>query len=185
MKTMSSAAYLAAWQHLGLGAMPIVLHVQHDPLATSAALSELSEVDLMRGGEVDPWLAAAFELLAGPPRAADLRLGIGRSGVRALAGSAGGGGVLAVLTGQELTVRDLAGDLVAELVALVPPFTAGTHLSGQFGAAVLDASGRRHRAADFVDFHDTDTGRHLADGTPADAAVLRARVTALLDDLDG
>ncbi len=182
---MSSAAYLAAWDHLDLGAMPIVLHVQHDPPARTAGWGELSELDLVRGDEVDPWLAAAFKLLAGPPLAADLRLGIGSSGVRALAGSAGGDGVLAVLTGHALTVLDLVDDIATELVALVPPFAAGTYLSGRFGAAVLDPGGRRRRAADFVDFHDTGTGRHLADGTPAGADVLRSRVGALLDDLDG
>ena len=182
---MSSAAYQAAWHHLDLGAMPIVLHVEHDPLTRPAAWAELSEVDLVRGDEVDPWLAAAFKLLANPPRAVDLRLGLGRSGVRALAGASGGDGVVAVLTGQELTVRDLGGDPVTEVVGLVPPFAAGTRLSGQFGAAVLDPRGRRRRAADFVDFHDTGTGRWLADGTAAHADVLRARVEALLDDLDG
>ena len=184
-RTMSSAAYQAAWHHLDLGAMPIVLHVEHDPLTRPAAWAELSEVDLVRGDEVDPWLAAAFKLLASPPRAVDLRLGIGRSAVRALAAVAGGDGVLAVLTGQELAVGEVAGDLVSSLVELVPEYEAGTRLSGQFGAAVLDPRGRRRRAADFVDFHDTETGRWLADGTAADAAVLRARVGALLDDLDG
>ncbi|HWO66597.1 MAG TPA: ESX secretion-associated protein EspG [Umezawaea sp.] len=182
---MSSTAYSAVWAHLDLGAMPIVLHVQHDPLTRTAAWAELAELDLVRGNEVEPWLASAFKLLANPPRAADLRLGIGRSAVRALAGTAGGGGVLAVLTGHELSVRDLAGDPVAELVGLVPPFTAGSRLSGQFGAAVLDRGGRRRRATDFVDFHDTAAGRHLADGTAADDVVLRARIGALLNALDG
>ncbi|PRY32664.1 ESX secretion-associated protein EspG [Umezawaea tangerina] len=183
---MSSAAYLAAWEHLDLGAMPIVLHVQHDRLAVAAALSELSDLDLLRGNEIDPWLTAAFTLLANPPRSADLRLGIGRSGVRALAGSAGGGGVLAVLSDHELTVRDLAHeDLAAELVTLVPPFAPATRLRGRFGAAVLDPSGRRRRAADSVDFHDAETGRLLSDGTAADPEVLKERVVTLLRDLDG
>jgi hypothetical protein len=183
--TCSSAAFLAAWQHLDLGAMPIVLHVQHDSLTRSTAWAELTELDLVQGNEIDAWLASAFKLLANPPRAVDLRLGIGRTGVRALAGSAGSGGVLAVLRANELTVCETRADLVGELVALVPPFTAGTQLRGQFGAAVLDASGRRRRAPDFVDFHDTDEGRYLADGTAADEDVLTARVGALLSDLDG
>ncbi|WNV91228.1 ESX secretion-associated protein EspG [Umezawaea sp. Da 62-37] len=185
-QTTSSAAYLAAWEHLDLGAMPIVLHVGHDRLSVAAAWSELADLDLVRGNEIDPWLASAFKLLANPPRSADLRLGIGRSGVRALAGSAGGGGVLAVLRNQELTVCEFThGDLVGELVALVPPFTPDTLLRGQFGAAVLDRSGRRRRAADFVDFHDAATGRFLSDGTVADAGVLEERVVTLLRDLDG
>jgi hypothetical protein len=183
--TCSSAAFLAAWQHLDLGVMPIVLHVQHDSLTRSTAWAELTELDLVQGNEIDPWFASAFKLVANPPRAADLRLGIGRRGVRALACSAGSGGVLAVLSANQLTVRETQEDLAAELVALVPPFTPGMHLRGQFGAAVLDASGRRRRAADFVDFHDTDEGRYLADGTAADEDVLTARVDALLSDLDG
>ncbi len=81
--TLSATAFRTAWEHLDLGAMPIVLHVQDDP----APWSHLTELGLARGGELDPWLGAVFKLLAGPPRSADLRLGIGRSAVRALAAS--------------------------------------------------------------------------------------------------
>lgn len=171
--TFTSAAYLVAWEHLELGAMPIVLHTQVDHLDHHAAWTELTGLGLAHGNELDPWLAAAFKLMANPPRAVDLRLGLGRSAVRALAVSAGSGGVLAVLAADQLTVRELGhADLAAVLVALVPVAPVDPDLRGQFGAAAIDVNGRRRRAADVVDFHG-----------PTPRAVLEARVVALLDEL--
>ncbi|WP_447004789.1 ESX secretion-associated protein EspG [Saccharothrix isguenensis] len=172
--------------------MPIVLHVQDDP----APWSHLTAPGLARGGELDPWLGAAFKLIAYPPRSADLRLGIGRSAVRALAvptgtaspgtassgtasfgtASTGTGSLPAVLTRDVLTVREVDVDLATALVGLLPCLPDGRvgapDLRGQFGAAAIDRSVRRTRAADVVDFHG-----------PTDADVLRARVAALLDQL--
>jgi hypothetical protein len=181
--TLSATAFRTAWEHLDLGAMPIVLHVQDDP----APWSHLTAPGLARGGELDPWLGAAFKLIAYPPRSADLRLGIGRSAVRALAASStttssttastgSTGSLLAVLTGDVLTVSEVDVDLATALVGLLPRLPDGRvgapDLRGQFGAAAIDRSGRRTRAADVVDFHG-----------PADPDVLRARITALLDQL--
>ncbi|MBB5806536.1 hypothetical protein F4560_006304 [Saccharothrix ecbatanensis] len=196
--TLSATAFRTAWEHLDLGAMPIVLHVQDEP----APWSHLTEPGLARGGELDPWLGAAFKLIAYPPRSADLRLGIGRSAVRALAASSANapsattssanapsattssttastgstGSLLAVLTGDVLTVSEVDVDLATALVGLLPRLPDGRvgapDLRGQFGAAAIDRSGRRTRAADVVDFHG-----------PADPDVLRARITALLDQL--
>lgn len=169
--TLSAAAFRAAWQHLDLGAMPLVLHVQDDP----APWEDLVRRGLARGGEVDPWLVGACKLLANPPRSADLRLGIGRSAVRALAASAGSGVVLAVLRGDAVTVRELPrADVPSALLSLLPRVDSGrvgaADLRGRFGAAALDASGRRRRAEDVVDFHGV-----------VDAGELRARLVALLD----
>ncbi|CAL9666755.1 hypothetical protein SUDANB95_07245 [Actinosynnema sp. ALI-1.44] len=170
--TMSAAAFRTAWDHLDLGAMPIVLHVADDP----APWTDLTVAGLARGAELDPWLGAAFKLLANPPRAADLRLGFGSTAVRALAASAGNGTVLAVLTGDVVSVRELASDLASALVGLLPVLggghVGGADLRGRFGAAVLDAEGHRRRAVDVVDFHG-----------PTDPAALRSAVTALLDEL--
>jgi hypothetical protein len=186
--TLSATAFRTAWEHLDLGAMPIVLHVQEEP----APWSHLTAPGLARGGELDPWLGAAFKLIAYPPRSADLRLGIGRSAVRALAASSANtssanrssttastgstGSLLAVLTGDVLTVSEVDVDLATALVGLLPVLPDGRvgapDLRGQFGAAAIDRSGRRTRAADVVDFHG-----------PSDPDVLRARITALLDQL--
>lgn len=167
--TLSATAFRTAWEHLDLGAMPIVLHVQDEPAPWSA----LTARGLARGGELDPWLGAAFKLLAYPPRSADLRLGIGRAAVRALAASTGAGSLLAVLTGDLLTVRELDTDLATALVDLLPAMPDGRvgapDLRGQFGAAAIDRTGRRQRAADVVEFHGF-----------TDADVLRARINALL-----
>ncbi|MGW0517004.1 ESX secretion-associated protein EspG [Crossiella sp. NPDC003009] len=67
---------------------------------------------------------------------------------------------------------------------------------GQFGAAALDATGRRRRAKRVVAFHDTAYGRYLveehraSDGTawttvsPADSRRLHGQLTTLTADLD-
>jgi hypothetical protein len=171
--TLSATAFRTAWEHLDLGAMPIVLHVPDEP----APWSHLTAQGLARGGELDPWLGAAFKLIAHPPRSADLRLGIGRAAVRALAAStgSGSGSVLAVLTRDLLTVREVDADLATALVALLPELPGGLvgapDLRGQFGAAAIDRAGRRRRAADVVDFHG-----------PTDPDVLRKRISALLDE---
>ncbi|MFE9744484.1 ESX secretion-associated protein EspG [Saccharothrix saharensis] len=172
--TLSATAFRTAWEHLDLGAMPIVLHVPDEP----APWSHLTAQGLARGGELDPWLGAAFKLIANPPRSADLRLGIGRAAVRALAASTGSGAVLAVLTRDLLTVREVEVDLATALVGLLPRLpdglVGGPDLRGQFGAAAIDRSGRRRRAADVVDFHG-----------PTDPDVLRKGITALLDEFGG
>ncbi|TQM82165.1 ESAT-6 protein secretion system EspG family protein [Saccharothrix saharensis] len=172
--TLSATAFRTAWEHLDLGAMPIVLHVPDEP----APWSHLTAQGLARGGELDPWLGAAFKLIAHPPRSADLRLGIGRAAVRALAASTGSGSVLAVLTRDLITVREVEVDLATALVGLLPKLpdglVGGPDLRGQFGAAAIDRSGRRRRAADVVDFHG-----------PTDPDVLRKGITALVDEVTG
>jgi hypothetical protein len=172
--TLTATAFRTAWEHLDLGAMPIVLHVQDEP----APWSHLTAQGLARGGELDPWLGSAFKLIAYPPRSADLRLGMGRSAVRALAATTGTGSLLAVLARNLLTVREVDVDLATALVRLLPELpdgrVGGPELRGQFGAAAIDQSGRRRRATDVVDFHG-----------PTDADVLRARITALLDEFLG
>ncbi|MBY8851848.1 ESX secretion-associated protein EspG [Saccharothrix longispora] len=169
--TLSATAFRTAWEHLDLGAMPIVLHVQDDP----APWSHLTAQGLARGGELDPWLGAAFKLLAYPPRSVDLRLGIGSTAVRALAASTGTGSLLAVLRGDLLSVREAGHDLATALVGLLPRQPDGTvgasDLRGRFGAAAIDRTGRRHRATDVVDFHG-----------PVDAGGLRRRIAGLLDE---
>ncbi|NUT48851.1 MAG: ESX secretion-associated protein EspG [Saccharothrix sp.] len=172
--TLSATAFRTAWEHLDLGAMPIVLHVPDDP----APWSHLTAQGLARGGELDPWLGAAFKLIAYPPRSADLRLGLGKSAVRALAASTGSGSLLAVLTRDLLTVREVDADLATAVVGVLPELpdglVGGPDLRGQFGAAAIDRTGRRRRATDVVDFHG-----------PVDPDPLRAAITALLDGFTG
>jgi hypothetical protein len=72
-------------------------------------------------------------------------------------------------------VREVDDDLATALVGLLPALdgglVGGPDLRGQFGAAAIDRSGRRRRAADVVDFHG-----------PTDADVLRKRITGLLEE---
>ncbi|WP_439423001.1 ESX secretion-associated protein EspG [Saccharothrix sp. HUAS TT10] len=158
--TLSATAFRTAWEHLDLGAMPYVLHVQDEP----APWDHLADQGLARGGELDPWLGAVFKLIAHPPRSADLRLGLGTTAVRALAAPTGSGSVLAVLTRDVLTVREVAADLADALIGLLPELPGG-RVGGP------DLSGR---AADVVDFHG-----------PTDPAGLRAGIAGLLSGFPG
>ncbi|MFI6098577.1 ESX secretion-associated protein EspG [Lentzea sp. NPDC051213] len=126
---LSPSAFRAAWDHLELGAMPIVLHVPN------AAEQHV--------GDLDPWLAKALEQLAHPTLALDLRLGIGSTSTRAMVVASG---IRAVLTRDELTVEETT-DMTQSLVELVP----AEGIRAWFGAVAVDASGRRHRVDAIVD----------------------------------
>lgn len=90
---------------------------------------------------------------------------------------------------DDLVELGIAGEHARHLVRMID----GTFRRGQFGAAVRDREGRRHRAKHAVAFHDTKSGRYLmvdrrtSDGqlwttiTPATAASLAEHVQALLD----
>ncbi|MFF5094204.1 MULTISPECIES: ESX secretion-associated protein EspG [Actinosynnema] len=171
--TLEAPAFLAAWRHLDLGAMPLVLHVP----GPAAPWADLVANGLAGATALDPWLADACALLAAPPRSVDLRLGYGSAAVRALAAPSGPGALRAVLAHHAVTLAELPSpDLPAALVDLIPAHAGGRigapDLSGRIGAAALDADGRRRRAADVVDFHG-----------PVHADVLLARATALLGGL--
>lgn len=140
--------------------MPIVLYVEEP-----GEPEELAEH--MQGNELDPWLAAAFKLIATPPLSIDLRLGYGSTSVRALATS----NVLAVLTRDAMTIREID-DPIDALVGLLPD--APGELRAQFGAAVVDAGGRRQRAADVVDWSSND-------GVTQEA--LKARIGSMVDTI--
>ncbi|MEV0676766.1 ESX secretion-associated protein EspG [Actinosynnema sp. NPDC050436] len=167
--TLSASAFRTAWDHLRLGAMPIVLHVADDP----APWSDLTARGLARGGELEPWFGEVCALLASPPCSVDLRLGFGSSAVRAMAAPAGAGVVSVALCGDVLNVRESAADLAGALVELLPAhgdgLVGGPDLSGRFGASALDVDGRRRRAVEVVDFHG-----------PVDPAELRRGIAALL-----
>ncbi|WP_447002251.1 ESX secretion-associated protein EspG [Saccharothrix isguenensis] len=182
--SLSVAAYLAAWEHLELGPMPIVLHVNGDEVDRSVGRKELTDLGVIAEGGLVSWLTAALELVADPPCSVDLRLGIGRSSVRALAASAPEDrGVLAILRGGLLAIIEFPDRRpAAHLVELVPPYEVdGVHLRGWFGASFVDTTGRRHRVRDVVDFRDTPAGRLLGCGEPAGPGDLLRHVEALLE----
>ena len=146
---LSPAAYRAAWEYLGLGAMPIVLYV------------DAGDEDVR---ELDPWLVDALKVIANPAVSVDVRIGFGSSKISALAT----GNVLAVLTRDAMTISE-HDDPVDELIALLP---TGDDVRAQFGAAVVDAGGRRHRAADVVDW---------ASGDGITQEALKARIADMVD----
>ncbi|MFI9811095.1 ESX secretion-associated protein EspG [Saccharothrix variisporea] len=205
--TMSAAAFRTAWDHLDLGAMPIVLHVADDP----APWHDLTAAGLARGAELDPWLGAAFKLLANPPRSADLRLGFGSSAVRALAASATAGTVPAgagMVPASAETASAGAGTASAGAEAAAAG--AGTVLAVLTGAVVTvrelesdlaaalvgllpvlgggrvggaDLRGRFGAAVLDADGHRRRSADVVDFHGPTDPAALRAAVTALLDEL--
>ncbi|WP_053739679.1 ESX secretion-associated protein EspG [Nocardia sp. NRRL S-836] len=125
---LTPSAFRAAWDHLDLGAMPIVLHVPE------------STVD---SDEPDPRLANALHQLALPTLALDLRLGIGSTSTRAMVVA---GGIRAVLTRDEVVVEEV-GDMTTALVELVPE----KGVRAWFGAFAMTADGRKHRVDVVVD----------------------------------
>jgi hypothetical protein len=124
---LTPSAFRAAWDHLDLGAMPIVLHAPESTV----------EPD-----ELDPWLVKAFHQLATPALALDLRLGIGSTSTRAMVVA---GGIRAVLTRDEVVV-DEVDDMATALVELVPEQGVRAWIG-----AIATKSGRRHRLDVIVD----------------------------------
>jgi hypothetical protein len=125
---LTPSAFRAAWDHLDLGAMPIVLHVPESTV----------ELD-----GLDPWLAKALHQLARPTLALDLRLGIGSTSTRAMVVASG---IRAVLTRGEVVVEEVS-DMTAALVELVPE----EGVRAWFGAIAMTGEGRKHRLDAIVD----------------------------------
>ena len=125
---LTPSAFRAAWDHLDLGAMPIVLHVPESTVERA---------------EPDPWLGKALHQLAFPTLAVDLRLGIGSTSTRAMVVASG---IRAVLTRDEVVVDEVS-DMTAALVELVPE----TGIRAWFGAVAVNDNGRRHRIDAIVD----------------------------------
>jgi hypothetical protein len=125
---LTPSAFRAAWDHLDLGAMPIVLHVPESTVEPDG---------------LDPWLAKALRQLARPSLALDLRLGIGSTSTRAMVVASG---IRAVLTRDEVVVEE-ASDMTAALVELVPE----EGVRAWFGAIAMTEEGRKHRLDAIVD----------------------------------
>ncbi len=125
---LTPSAFRAAWDHLDLGAMPIVLHVPESTVEPDG---------------LDPWLVKALHQLARPTLALDLRLGIGSTSTRAMVVASG---IRAVLTRDEVVVEE-ASDMAAALVELVPE----EEVQAWFGAIAMTEEGRKHRLYAIVD----------------------------------
>lgn len=153
--TLTAATFEVAWQHSGLGEMPIVLYVPPAGFqeweraeVVRQAWDELEQAGLAHHGQLARTLSGMFEVLARPRRAVDARLALGRAGargteVRGLAAATGEDGVLARLADGMLTLRPVFGSgLGREIVSLLPDQPAGPGRSVSVARELIDPAAR-------------------------------------------
>lgn len=135
------------WEGLQLGTMPLVVKVP-SPGKTYEERARLQRrvwEDLERRGlgrpvALDPRLEHLLGLLSGPTQEVDGRLWLGRS-LRVLAAAVGDEAVLAVLDGDQITLREAsASGLPREAVGVLPAQPAGPGHSVTVPSADLDAA---------------------------------------------
>ncbi|GGP70401.1 ESX secretion-associated protein EspG [Saccharothrix coeruleofusca] len=145
--TISALEFDVLWEHLRLETMPLVLKVP-SPGKTHGERAELVRrvwADLERRGlgrpvSLDPALEDLLHLLNRPQQEVDGRLWLGRS-VRVLAAAKGRSGVLAVLDGDQLTLRPASGEgLPREALSVLPPLGPGAGHSVTLPSPDLDAA---------------------------------------------
>jgi ESX secretion-associated protein EspG len=144
---LSTVEFEVCWDRLGLGALPPVLDLPspgrtHDERRTvvTAAFDALRERDLADWHGPAPALAANLALLHRFTWAIDARV-ITTELVRARAAAAGDRGVLAVIDGDRVTLRELpAEQLITEVTALAGPAPRGPVESVSVRADAIDTA---------------------------------------------
>ncbi|GDY29154.1 ESX secretion-associated protein EspG [Gandjariella thermophila] len=145
--TISALEFDVLWEHLRLAVMPLVLRVPspgktHTERAglVRRTWEGLSARGLGREVAPDPTLVELLTLLDRPEREVDGRIWLGRS-VRLLAAAKGESAVLAVLTGDALTLRYASAEgLPREALSVLPAAHAGPGHSVTLPSADLDAA---------------------------------------------
>jgi EspG family len=159
--TLTASTFEVAWEHAGLGEMPIVLYVPPAGFqeweraeVVRRAWDELARAGLAHHGRLDAALVGLFELLAAPRRAVDARLALGRARsdadaaqgtgeVRGMAAANGESGVLARLADGTLTMRPISGNgLGREIITLLPEHPAGRGSSVSLARDQIDPAAR-------------------------------------------
>jgi len=154
--TLSASTYEVAWEHIGLGDMPIVVYVPprgFEPWeraeVVGAAWEELERLGLAETGRVADELVGMLTVLAQANREVDARLALDRAGrpgaqVRAMAAAVGEDGVLAVLKDGQLALRWIFGSgLARETVDLLPEHRAGPGTSVSLPRARIEPAAKR------------------------------------------
>jgi hypothetical protein len=145
--TISALEFDVLWEHLRLAMMPLVLRVP-SPGKTHTERAHLVQRTweglrargLGREVDPDPMLTELLTLLDRPERELDGRVWLGRS-VRVLAAAKGESAVLAVLTGNALTLRYASAEgLPREALSVLPAAGAGPGHSVTLPSADLDAA---------------------------------------------
>jgi hypothetical protein len=148
--TISTLEFDVLWEHLRLEIMPLVLKVP-SPGKTHAERAELERQvwaglagrGLGKPVSLNPMLEDLLHLLNRPQTEVDGRLWLGRS-VRVLAAAKGQSGVLAVLDGDQLTLRAASSEgLPREALSVLPSCPAGPGHSITLPSADLDAAAAR------------------------------------------
>ena len=150
---LSRLEFDLCWERLGLGEFPTILAINShgDLLDERRALhreawNSLEDKGYTDRGELDGALAGWLRMLARPEREVDARLRLDPSGprVRALAAGVGRYAVLAVLTADELTLREIdASALARSVVTLLPEHATPRARSVSLPAEVLDHAAAR------------------------------------------
>ncbi|WP_086821145.1 ESX secretion-associated protein EspG [Allokutzneria sp. NRRL B-24872] len=144
---LSPVEFDVLWSHLGLPEMPLVIRVP-SPGKTHQERAELEHAvwdgigarGLGRPIQLDAELERMLEVLALPDREVDGRVWLGRS-VRVLAAARDGDGVLAVLEGSHLRLRQIADfGLPRTALSVLPTLPAGTGRSITLPSSDLDAA---------------------------------------------
>jgi hypothetical protein len=182
--SISALEFDVLWEHLQLGAMPLVVKVPspgktYEERATleQQAWSDLEGRGLGRPVAVNPEIEHLLRLLARPEREVDARAYVDRH-LRLMVASAGDDAALAMLSDDQLTIqRTSAANLASVAVGLLPSRPAGpgqsvSLRSEDFEAAANGAGG-------------TQTGFHsalLSRGVRTDDA---DALTRMISDVEG
>lgn len=147
---LGTAEFDVVWEHLGLGATPVVLRLP-SPGRTHAERREIEAVcwSSLRGrglagpDHLDAGLADLLRALAAPAQRLELRSWLGR-GVRALAAGHDGTGVLAVRHDDAVVLRTCE-SLTVALLSVLPPAPAGPGRAASAPTALLRAAAEESR----------------------------------------
>ena len=153
--TITALEFDVLWEHLALDAMPLVLRVP-SPGRTDAerakfvahAWDSLERRGLGRPVAPDPRLVRLMTLLHRPEREIDGRMWVGHQ-LRLFAAATGDEGVLATLSGTQITLREAeASGLPRFALSVLPQTSAGpgqsiTLRTADFEAAAQDATDQK------------------------------------------
>jgi hypothetical protein len=145
--SISTLEFDVLWEHLGLEMMPLVLKVpspgktrEERRALEDQAFAGLSSRGLGDRRSLDPTLEDLLHVLNRPQQEVDGRLWLGRS-VRVLAAAKGQSAVLAVLDGDQLSLRPAAYEgLPREALSALPASPPGEGHSITLPSADLDAA---------------------------------------------
>ncbi|MFC4858862.1 ESX secretion-associated protein EspG [Actinophytocola glycyrrhizae] len=153
--TLTALEFDVLWEHLRLGALPLVVKVpspgktyEERERIEARVWADLEARGLGRPVDVNPDIAGLLSVLARPEREVDVRAYVGRN-VRVLAASAGEAAAVAELSEGTVTLRSAStSGLPSAALAVLPALAAGpgqsvTLRTADFESAANGAGGTR------------------------------------------